>query len=122
MEREKFNYFHDILTARLNEALALPRKSLSEMMNTADYSGPMDELDLIANRSEQEHMFTMEHRSQKLVLEIRAALWRLKNGSFGKCEECGSELSFARLKAQPMALLCVDCRKDLEISNKRKVA
>lgn len=48
--------------------------------------------------------------SEKVVLEqIEAALKRIEEGTFGRCEECGAGIPKARLEAIPYAALCVKC-------------
>jgi RNA polymerase-binding transcription factor DksA len=42
---------------------------------------------------------------------IDAALVRMGNGkSYGRCAECGVEIPFERLKAEPAARRCFDCQ------------
>ncbi len=42
---------------------------------------------------------------------VDAALARIGNGkSYGRCAECGLEIPYARLKAEPAALRCVECQ------------
>lgn len=42
---------------------------------------------------------------------LEAALVRLDNGaSYGRCAECGIDIPFERLRAEPAALRCVDCQ------------
>ena len=46
--------------------------------------------------------------------ELRAfeqARARLAEGVFGICAECGAEIPFARLSAQPAAIRCIDCQR-----------
>jgi DnaK suppressor protein len=40
---------------------------------------------------------------------IEAALHRLEEGTYGRCEGCGQEISLERLEADPAARLCADC-------------
>jgi DnaK suppressor protein len=51
----------------------------------------------------------MEMKSETLR-QIDVALRRLESGSYGLCVECGAEVSEARLKALPFALMCRDCQ------------
>ena len=46
--------------------------------------------------------------------DIDAALQLIKDGTFGKCTECGCEISEARLEAVPSALYCVRCEEKRE--------
>jgi len=41
--------------------------------------------------------------------EIDAALDRIADGSYGRCEQCGQAMGFQRLRAVPEARACVDC-------------
>jgi len=43
--------------------------------------------------------------------EINAALERIDDGTFGSCEECGQEISIARLQTVPFARHCVECAR-----------
>lgn len=45
---------------------------------------------------------------------VSAALRRLREGSYGVCEDCGAEIAFDRLKAEPWALRCVGCESHRE--------
>ncbi|NOZ24971.1 MAG: TraR/DksA family transcriptional regulator [Nitrospirae bacterium] len=49
--------------------------------------------------------------------KIDEALRKLNEGTYGVCEDCGSEISEERLKIIPFAIYCVDCmgkREELE--------
>jgi RNA polymerase-binding protein DksA len=43
--------------------------------------------------------------------EINAALERIDKGTFGRCEECGREISRKRLQAIPFARRCIECAR-----------
>lgn len=51
----------------------------------------------------------LDHDAQ-LLREIRAALARLKDGSFGRCLDCDHTISERRLTAVPWAPRCLDCQ------------
>ena len=42
---------------------------------------------------------------------IIAALQKIKNGTYGKCEECGKQIEIGRLLAMPTASRCLSCSK-----------
>lgn len=44
------------------------------------------------------------------VSRIENALTNIATGTYGYCEECGGEIGFERLKAQPTATRCIDCQ------------
>lgn len=41
--------------------------------------------------------------------EVRAAISRLADGTYGQCGGCGEAIAPARLEAAPSAVLCVPC-------------
>ncbi len=49
--------------------------------------------------------------SQALLGKIQKALFHLKKGDYGKCENCGKMIEMARLEAMPTATLCIACSK-----------
>ena len=52
----------------------------------------------------------VEITSRKLQ-DIEGALDRLESGAYGKCSDCGAEISAARLRAIPSAERCRDCQE-----------
>ena len=53
-------------------------------------------------------------RDKEKLLAIDEALEKLREGTYGICEECGDEIGPGRLKAMPLARLCVPCQSRLE--------
>ena len=45
---------------------------------------------------------------------IEAALGRVREGSYGLCEECDEPIAPARLLAVPAATFCADCQRQRE--------
>lgn len=40
--------------------------------------------------------------------DVEGALRRMEEGSYGRCEECGAEISAPRLEAMPATPYCID--------------
>jgi len=51
--------------------------------------------------------------------EVDSALLRLKDGTYGECVDCGNDIPFARLHANPSASRCIACQERVEASQKR---
>jgi sigma-B regulation protein RsbU (phosphoserine phosphatase) len=49
------------------------------------------------------------HKAQELLNEIRGALARVENHSYGTCSVCQAEVELHRLEAQPLAQVCLGC-------------
>lgn len=43
------------------------------------------------------------------IQQVRLALLRLENGTYGTCAKCGNEISRKRLEARPIATRCIEC-------------
>lgn len=50
---------------------------------------------------------------KKTNSSIKAALLKIKNGKYGKCEKCGKQIEIARLLAMPTAQYCLSCSKKI---------
>jgi DnaK suppressor protein len=53
-------------------------------------------------------------RNASLVRELRAALNRIADGSFGTCVDCEENIHPRRLNAVPWSPRCLACQEDLE--------
>ena len=77
----------------------------------------------VADRSslETDRNFTLRllDRDRKLLHKIDDALSRLEKGEFGMCDECGEDIGSERLKARPVATLCIACKEESEAKEKR---
>jgi DnaK suppressor protein len=68
---------------------------------------PMDEIQYATERDLAIHSAGLE---TSLLRNVRAALARIRDGSFGTCIECESAISRKRLQAVPWASLCIKCQ------------
>lgn len=50
------------------------------------------------------------------VREIELALHRVREGSYGMCEDCAQDIAFERLRAYPTAIRCIACQRKHEAS------
>ena len=53
-------------------------------------------------------------RRRQQIIEIDAALDRIKTGNYGDCFECGEIINPKRLEADPVATLCITCAEAQE--------
>lgn len=59
---------------------------------------------------ELERRLALEKQMREQLAEVKAALAKFEEGTYGKCEECGKPIAPERLEAVPYAKLCVDCK------------
>jgi|SRR3989344_3204739 len=53
--------------------------------------------------------FAMVQELESRLKSIRKTRQKIKEGTYGKCDNCGSEIPQERLKAMPEAFKCITC-------------
>ena len=118
MEKERVDFFRDLLNDRLKSLLQEAEKTVSGMIVTQNaFPDPTDQASIESDRN---FLLRIRDRERKLILKIQEALERINDGTFGNCEVCGEEISEARLKARPVTTLCIDCKTSQEAQEKQK--
>lgn len=74
----------------------------------------MDEADLASSDIDQGMKMRMANRENFKVKRLHRALDRIKDGSYGECEGCSSDIGYARLSARIIAELCIACKEEEE--------
>ena len=113
LKKKDLKRFRDILLAKKKEILRNAQRTLNEDM-TLDADDLPDEMDLAS--SEYLHSFTFRLRGREKVFlqKIDHALEKIKEGTFGVCEQCGEPISLKRLEARLETTLCIRCKEDQE--------
>ena len=112
MEVEKLEYFRNVLAEEMRSLLGEAEKTVTEM--NSDSSNFPDPTDRATQESDRNFELRIRDRERKLINKIKDALDRIDNGEFGICEECGDEISEARLKVRPVTTLCINCKMEAE--------
>lgn len=47
------------------------------------------------------------------LANVEKALLAISSGTYGSCIDCGESITSARLKALPLAVLCLDCASEV---------
>ena len=119
MEKERLEFFRELLNERMKTLLEEAEKTVSGMTNDKDtFPDPTDRANLETDRN---FLLRIRDRERKLILKIKEALARIDDGTFGICEECGEEISEERLKARPVTTLCIECKTKAEEEEKKKI-
>lgn len=106
--RERVNDQAEQVTEGIREDIIPPGNNSSAPMHLADFAMESIEADAQVLAAERD-----------LLGHIDAALVRIDDGSFGKCQRCGQAINDQRLRALPYADRCVDCAQaeDGELSS-----
>lgn len=63
---------------------------------------------------QKELLFTRGTHDHGQLAMVKRALERLKEGSFGECSLCGTEIGAKRLEALPWTPYCITCQEKIE--------
>ena len=75
---------------------------------------PTDMAELGSDNADQEITFSLLENDRATLDQIEAAIQRIDNGSYGRCEACGEPIPKTRLDAIPYAADCVRCASQRE--------
>ena len=73
-----------------------------------------DEIDSASSESGVAFVGRLRERERVLLQKIDASLAKIEAGTFGKCISCGEDIGLKRLRARPVADLCIDCKSEQE--------
>lgn len=97
------------------ERLAAEIGRAEELVNGEELSGYSSHMAEDATAVfEQARNVGLKRSQEHLLHDVEDALQRIKDGSYGKCKRCAAPIDAARLKAMPMAALCLHCQQQSE--------
>jgi len=105
--------FLEILQANRRELLANARKAMTGDNHLEPDDFP-DEIDNAASESGLAFIGRLRERERSLISKIDQALEKIEDGTYGTCNNCGEDIGVQRLRARPVASLCIDCKSQEE--------
>ncbi|MBY4675296.1 TraR/DksA family transcriptional regulator [Marinobacterium arenosum] len=78
--------------------------------------GPGDQADEAVAETVAQLNIAHLARHVEEIRSCRHALYLIETGDFGFCENCGEDIELNRLRANPVATLCVSCQARKERS------
>ena len=93
--------------------------NLGNLLNSSnDNMSSADMVDQASSYTDKSVEMKALNRSRKLISKINSALQRLKDGTYGYCEETGEPIGLKRLMARPVATLSIDAQERHERDEK----
>ena len=97
----------------------LKANNLGNLLQSSDDSvSSADIVDKASSYTDKSVEMKALHRSRKLIAKINSALLRLKDGTYGYCEETGEPIGLKRLMARPVATLSIEAQEKHERNEK----
>jgi DnaK suppressor protein len=86
--------------------------------NLDDNVASADIVDQASSYTEKTVEMRASNRRRKLINKIDQALKKLKDGTYGYCEDTGEPIGLKRLIARPIATLCIEAQEKHEKEEK----
>jgi DnaK suppressor protein len=119
VKAKRLEFFKSLLSDQMRELIEEASKTVNDMTITeGEFPDPTDRASWESDRN---FLLRIRERERKLITKIREALVRIEEGTFGICERCGEEISEQRLEARPVTTLCINCKQEQEILEKRGI-
>ena len=90
---------------------ALPTRGLRESIHIHHVADP---LDITQQATDREVAVQNLNRESTRAGQLRSAIQRVNDGSYGGCLQCAEEIAPNRLKAIPWAELCIRCQEQAD--------
>ena len=122
-EKEKYmcekqkSYFKKRLIEWKNEIIELNSKGLYLKDVDHEISSP-DVVDQAASQTEKNVEMRTLNRQIKLLSKIEKAIKKIKDNTYGYCEETGEPIGLKRLIARPIATLSIEAQEKHEKNEK----
>ena len=93
--------------------------NLGNILNSSDDNvSSADVVDQASSYTDKSVEIRALNRSRKLVEKIDSALRRIKDGTYGYCEETSEPIGLKRLMARPIATLSIEAQEKHERDEK----
>lgn len=109
MTKNELNKYKKILEAKLAEL----SQAVREREGIAIEKTP-DAIDEVQHAAERELAIRNLDRETQLLRNVRAALQRIADGTYGICLRCDEEISLKRLNAVPWTPYCIACQEYMD--------
>jgi DnaK suppressor protein len=106
MTKSEVNKYKEILETRQAELVEVLRNRDGITIEKSP-----DALDEVQNAAERELAIRNLDRESNLLRNVRAALRRIDEGSFGVCVHCDEDISPKRVAAVPWTPYCIQCQE-----------
>lgn len=113
MKKNKQEVFRTILVNKLRELHSAIEEKRAEGINDFEEAEP-DVYDLCVQSYSKEQIYSLCERDRQLLGMVKDALLKLKQDSYGLCEECEETINEKRLEALPWVRLCINCQSKKE--------
>ncbi len=99
--------YRSLIQKREQDLLDERDRNLAEAREMTDQA-PTEAMERMVNFEERDTLLRHSDADFRELADVRAALERLDNGTFGRCIDCGREIPAGRLAAIPWTAYCLE--------------
>ena len=103
--------YRDALLRKRSEILTAGSGAKPLQANEGMSSRQGDLADQATGNNEVHIQLKLKQTDAKILQAIEEALWRLDQGTYGVCRDCGEPVAEARLNAIPWTRVCITCKE-----------
>jgi DnaK suppressor protein len=112
VDTERYNTLKAMLEERRSEIQEKLRSLRESMPIEAAQAADAEEQSV--NDFVRDIDWALTQMKAESLSKIDQAIQKLEEGTYGSCEDCGTEIASARLKAVPFADRCIHCQESFE--------
>jgi DnaK suppressor protein len=97
--------------ALVNQVAQLQKEAVDSTEATENSKTPISSAENASDTFDQDFAFMSMESEEELLRKVDRALLRIREKSYGTCEECEKPINGERLEALPWATMCVKCQE-----------
>lgn len=116
MNQKDLKYIENKLSRQLEDLLGNGDCNLQGLEQT---ESPLpDIIDQASNIADRNLSHVMCDRESFMISRIQQSLQDIAKGDYGICDHCEENITIKRLKANPVARYCIDCKTEIETTER----
>jgi DnaK suppressor protein len=100
---------YETIAAQLKERLVELTGRAEAIEDDLRHPLEADSAEQAIDLADDEALASLDEVIRQEILQVRSALLRIENGTYGTCAACGDDIAADRLKALPTATRCISC-------------
>ena len=104
----QYSDFATKLKARMEDLLKRAEVIEDDLRHPLEADSSEQAIDL----ADDEMLIGVDDVLRAEITQIRQALGRIENGTYGTCSKCGSDIGRERLHVRPIATRCIKCASE----------
>ena len=104
----------DLKDKVMAEVERIENKLMTERLMAVNQNSGRDEVDSANDEIIQREELRFATRETFYLKKLRKAMKHMDSDEYGLCDDCGTSISFQRLKARPTSTMCITCKEESE--------